>query len=88
MRLQVSLDQGSQALHALPIHAEIAVAGSGGGTKVKRLGLIIEDKLDIVYETKQEAGEFIVEVGLVFLDELRAGEGTNDLFQRLLGLRL
>jgi len=84
MELQPLLNKGTHLLHALPIDAQIAVASAGGGTKVDNFGLIIEQKFDIVNEAKQQAGGLVVEIGLVFLDELHAGQGTDDFLQRLL----
>jgi len=45
-----------------------------------RLRVIVEEKLDVVDKTEQEAGEFVVEVGLVFVDELRAGQRAENYF--------
>ena len=50
------------------------------------LGLVVEQKFDIVDEPQQQAGEFKVQVGLVFLDKLCTWQGTDDFFQRLLRL--
>ena len=86
MALQLSLDEGTHLLHALAIDAHIAVAGAGGGAEVDGLGFIVEQKFDIVNEAKQQAGGLIVEIGLVFLDELHAGQGTHDFLERLLRL--
>jgi hypothetical protein len=80
MCLEVSLDERSHTFHALPIHAKIAVAGSGGRAEMDRLRVIVEEKLDVVDKTEQEAGEFVVEVGLVFVDELRAGQRAENYF--------
>jgi hypothetical protein len=48
------------------------------------LGLVVEQKLDIVNEAKQQTGGLVMEIDLVFLDELHAWQGTDDFFQRLL----
>jgi hypothetical protein len=74
MELQPLLNKGTHLLHALAIDAQIAVTSAGSGTEVNNFGLIIEQKLDIVNEAKQQAGALIVEIGLVFLDELHAGD--------------
>ena len=49
-----------------------------------RLGLVVEEKLHIIDKSKQQAGELVMQVGLVFLDKLGARKGSNDGFQRLL----
>jgi len=85
MELQLLLNKGAHLLHARAIDAQIAVAGAGGGAEMEGLGLVVEQKFDIVDETQQQAGEFVVQVGLVFHDELRAWQGTDDFLQRLLG---
>jgi hypothetical protein len=51
--LQIFSYEGTHLLHAPAIDTEIAVASAGGGTKVNGLGLIVEQKLDIVNEAKQ-----------------------------------
>lgn len=83
MELQLLLNKGAHLLHALAIDTQIAVAGAGGGAEVDGLGVIIEQKFDIVYEAKQQAGGFVVEIGLVFLDKLHTGQGADDFLQRL-----
>lgn len=50
------------------------------------LGFVVEQKLDVVNESHQQAGEFVVQVGLVFFDKLCAWQGTDDFLQRLLRL--
>jgi hypothetical protein len=86
MALQLSPDEGTHLLHALAIDAHIAVAGAGGGAEVDGLGFIVEQKFDIVNEAKQQAGSLVVEIGLVFLDELHAWQGTDDFLECLLRL--
>ena len=51
-----------------------------------RFRVIVQDKFDIVNKSKQEAGEFVVEIGLVFIDELRSGQRVENFFQRLFRL--
>lgn len=86
MFLQISLDEGSQTFHALPIHAKVAVAGPRGRAEMDRLRVIFQNKFDIVDKSKQKAGEFVVEIGLVFIDELRSGQRVENFFQRLFRL--
>ena len=86
MFLQISLDEGSQTFHALPIHAKVAVAGPRGRAEMDRLRVILQNKFDIVDKSKQEAGEFVVEIGFVFIDELRSGQRVENFFQRLFRL--
>ena len=59
MELQLSPYKGAHLLHALAIDTQIAVAGSGGRTEVNNLGLIIEQKLNIVNEAKQQTGGLV-----------------------------
>lgn len=86
MDLQVSLDEGSQTFHALPIHAKVAVAGPRGRAEMDRFRVIVQDKFDIVDKSEQEAGEFVVEIGLVFIDELRSWQRAKNFFQCLFRL--
>jgi hypothetical protein len=86
MALQLCPDEGPHLLHTLAIDAHIAVAGAGGGAEVDGLGFIVEQKIDIVNEAKQQAGGLVVEIGLVFLDELHAWQGTDDFLEHLLRL--
>lgn len=53
-----------------------------------RLRVIVEEKLNVVDKTEHEAGEFVMEVGLVFLDELGAREGADNFLQCLSRLSL
>lgn len=50
------------------------------------LGLIVEQKLYVIDESQQQTGEFIMQIGLVFFDELGAREGENNRLQRFLRL--
>ena len=86
MFLQISLYEGSQTFHTLPIHAKVAVAGPRGRAEMDGLRVILQNEFDIVDKSKQEAGEFVVEIGLVFIDELRSGQRTENFFQRLFRL--
>ena len=86
MELQLLLNKGAHLLHALAIDAQIAVAGAGGGAEVDGLGVIVEQKFDIVNKAKQQTGGLVVEIGLVFFDELHAWQGTDDLLECLLRL--
>jgi hypothetical protein len=70
--LQLFPYKGTHLFHALAIDTQIAVADAGSGTEVDGLGLVVEQKLDIVNEAKQQAGGLVVEVGLLFLNELGA----------------
>ena len=72
MALQLSPDEGPHLLHTLAIDSHIAVPGAGGGAEVNGLGFIVEQKFDIVNEAEQQAGEFVMQVRLVFFDELGA----------------
>ena len=85
-RLLLLCYEGTHLLHAFTIDAQIAVAGAGSGAEVDGLGFVVEEKLDVIHKPEHRAGEFIVEVSLVFLDQLSARQGTDDFFQRLLRL--
>lgn len=52
-----------------------------------RFRAFIEEKLHVIDEAKQEAGEFIMQIGLVFLNEFGAGHSRNSRLQRLFGFR-
>jgi hypothetical protein len=86
MTLQLCPDESPHLLHTLAIDAHIAVAGAGGGAEVNGLGFIVERKFDIVNEAEQQAREFVMQVRLVFFDELGAGQGTDDFLECLLRL--
>ncbi len=86
MELQLLLNKGAHLLHALAIDAQIAVAGAGGGAEMDGLGFVVEEKLDVVDKAQQQAGEFVMQVRLVFFDELGAGQGTDDFLECLLRL--
>lgn len=45
---------------------------------------VVEQKLDVIHKTQQQAGEFIAQVGRIFLDEHGAGHRLDDVFQSLL----
>ena len=49
---------------------------------MNRLGLVIEEELDIIHETKQETGEFKVQVCLLFFDDPDAGQLEHEALQR------
>jgi len=86
MGLQFFSYEGTHLLHALAIDTQIAVAGAGGGAEVDGLSFIVEQKFHIVNEAEQQTGGLVVEIGLVFLDELHAGQGTDDFLECLLRL--
>ena len=50
------------------------------------LGFVVEQKLDIVNEAKQQAGEFVMQIRLIFFNKLGAGQGTDDFLECLLRL--
>ena len=68
--LKLSAHQGSHLFHAFAVDTKIAVAGAGSRTKVNRLRGFIEEKLHVIDESEQQAGELVVEIGLVLFDEL------------------
>ena len=72
MALQLCPYEGPYLLHALAIDSQIAVAAAGGGAEVDGLRLVVEKELYIIDESKQQAGKFVMQVGLVFLDKIRA----------------
>jgi len=86
MALQLSPDEAPHLLHALAIDSQIAVAGAGGGAEVNGLRLVVEEELHVIDESEQQAGEFVMQVRLVFFDELGAGQGTDDFLECLLRL--
>lgn len=75
--LELTADQGSHLFHTLAVDAKIAVAGAGSRTKVNRLRAIVKDKLHVIDESEQQAGELIVEVRLVFFDEFGTRQCRN-----------
>jgi len=86
MELQLLLNKGAHLLHALAIDTQIAVAGAGGGAEMDGLSFVVEEKLNVVDKANQQAGEFVMQVRLVFFDELGAGQGTDDVLECLLRL--
>ena len=72
MVLQLCPYEGTHLLHALAIDSHIAVPGTGGGAEVDGLHLVVEEELHVIDESKQQAGKFVMQVGLFFLDKIRA----------------
>lgn len=85
--LQLSADQGSHLFHTVAVHAKIAVAGAGSRTKVNGLRCLIEEKLHVIDEAEQQAGELVVEIGLVVIDELGPRQCCEHRLQRLFRFR-
>jgi len=86
MVLQLCPYEGTHLLHALAIDSHIAVPGTGGGAEMDGLRLVVEEELHVIDESEQQAGKFVMQVGLVFFDELGAGQGTDDFLECLLRL--
>ncbi len=53
---------------------------------MNRLGLRIEEELNIIHEAKQETCEFKVQVGFLFFDKRDTGQLENEALQRRLCL--
>ena len=85
--LKLSGDQDSYLFHAFSVHTDIAVAYAGSRTKVNCLRGFIEEKLHVIDKSEQRAGELVVEIGLVFIDELAPRQCCEHRFQRLLRFR-
>ena len=85
--LKLSGDQDSYLFHTFSVHTEIAVAYAGSRTKVNCLRGFIEAKLHVIDKAEQQAGELVVEIGLVFIDELAPRQCCEHRFQRLLRFR-
>lgn len=85
--LELSADQRSHLLHTFAVDAKIAVARAGSRTEVNCFCSFIEEKLYVIDETEQQAGEFIVEIRLVLIDELGPRQCCEYRFQRLLRFR-
>lgn len=75
--LKFSADQGSHLFHTFAVDAKIAVARAGSRTKVNCLRGFIEEKLHVIDEAEQQAGELVTEVGLVFFDEFSPRQCRN-----------
>lgn len=75
--LELSVDQSSHLFHTFAVDAKIAVARARSRTEVNCFRSFIEEKLYIIDETKQEAGEFVVEIRLVLIDELGPRQCSN-----------
>lgn len=85
--LKLPAHQGSHLFHALAVDTKIAMARAGCRTKVNRLRGFIEEKLHVIDESKHQAGELVVEIGLVLFDELGPRQCCTRRFQRLFGFR-
>ena len=85
--LKLSAHQGSHLFHAFAVDTKIAVARSGSRAKVNRLRGFLEEKLHVIDEAEQQAGELVVEIGLVLIDELAPRHCCEHRFQRLFGFR-
>jgi len=73
--------------HAFAIDAKIAVACAGSRTKMNRLRGFIEEELHVIDEAEQQAGELVVDIELVLIDELRPRQCCEHRFQRLFCFR-
>lgn len=85
--LKLSADQDSHLFHTFAVDAKIAVAHAGGRTKLNCLGGFIEEKLHVIDEAEQQAGELIVEIGLVLIDKLGPRQCCKRRLQRLFRFR-
>lgn len=85
--LKLSADQDSHLFHTFAVDAKIAVAHAGGRTKLNCLGGFIEEKLHVIDEAEQQAGELVVEIGLILVDELGPRQCCEHRFQRLFRFR-
>lgn len=65
--------EGPHFFHSSSIDPKVAVAGAGSRTEVNGLGVVVEEKFDIIDESEQQGGELVTEVGLVFFDEFGPG---------------
>ena len=79
--------QSSYLFHAFAVDAKIAVARAGSRTKMNRLRGFIEEELHVIDEAEQQAGELVVDIELVLIDELRPGQFCEHRFQRLFCFR-
>jgi hypothetical protein len=82
--LELPADKGPHLLHTLPIDAKVTVARPGSRAEVNGLRVVVENKFNIIDEPKEQGGEFIMQVGLVFFNEFGAGQGRNGSLQGLL----
>lgn len=85
--LQLTIHQRPDFFHSATVHAEIAVSDTRSRAEMDGLALLVEQELDVVDKTQQEAGAFDMEVGVVFLHQPRAWQSGDDSLERLFRLR-
>ena len=81
--LKLSARQDSHLFHTFAVDAKITVARAGSRAKVNYFRSFIEEKLHIIDEAEQQAGELVVEIGLVLVDELGPRQRCEYRFQGL-----
>ena len=79
--------QSPHLFHTFAVDAQIAVSRAGSRTEVNCFRDFIEEKLHVIDEAEQQAGELIVEIGLVLIDELGPRQRCEHRFQRLFRFR-
>lgn len=84
---KLSSDQRPYLLHTFAVDAKIAVTRARSRSKVDRPGRFIEKKLHVIDEAEQQAGEFVMKVRFVLIDELGPRQCRKHRFQRLFGFR-
>lgn len=85
--LKLTADQSSHLFHTFAVDAKIAVARAGSRTEVNCFCGFIEEKLHVIDEAEQQAGEFVMEIGLVLVNELGPRQRCEHRFQRLFRFR-
>ena len=85
--LKLFARQRSNLFHTFAVDAKIAVARAGSRTEVNCFRSFIEEKLHVIDEAEQQAGELVVEIGLVLVNELGPRQRCEHRFQRLFRFR-
>ena len=72
-------------LHTPPVGAQIGIAGARSRAKVNRAGFHINHEFDIVHEPQKTALGFIVQVAVLFGNELEPGNRLAGLLEPVTG---
>ncbi len=83
LALHPPLNQVPNVFHPSAVDAQVAMANPRGRPEVDGLRLIVEQKLDVVDESEQQAREFVVQVIFVLFDKLRARQRQDGCLERL-----
>ena len=80
--LQFPLEERPEVLHPAAVHTQVAIASSRGRSEVNGLAGVVEDELHVIDKPEEQARKLVVEITLLFLNELRTGQAGNYCLQK------